>query len=193
MAFILGIGIGGDYPLTSTIVGEYANRKDRGKLIASTFAMQGFGIMAGVGLAFLLLSLGITSDIAWRILLGAGAIPPILTLNARRKLYETPRFNIMKGDKKFNSDIEHYTLLPVGFKYYAEKKWKIILGTSLTWFLLDVSFYGTGIFTPYLASLFGFSGLFASVKASALTIILTAVPGYWVAVALIDRRSLLHL
>ncbi len=187
--FILGIGIGGDYPLTSTIVGEYANRKDRGKLIASTFAMQGFGIMAGVGLAFLLLSLGITSDIAWRILLGAGTIPPILTLNARRKLYETPRFNIMKGDKKFNSDIEHYTLLPVGFKYYAEKKWKIILGTSLTWFLLDVSFYGTGIFTPYLASLFGFSGLFASVKASALTIILTAVPGYWVAVALIDRQG----
>jgi len=49
---LLGIGIGGDYPLSSTIVAEYSNKKDRGKLIASTFAMQGFGIIAGIGLAF---------------------------------------------------------------------------------------------------------------------------------------------
>jgi len=69
--FILGIGIGGDYPLTSTIMAEYANRKDRGKLIASVFSMQGFGIMVGVGLAFLLLFLDISPEIAWRILVGA--------------------------------------------------------------------------------------------------------------------------
>lgn len=198
--FILGIGIGGDYPLTSTIVGEYANRKDRGKLIASTFAMQGFGIMAGVGLAFLLLYLGIPADIAWRILVGAGAIPPILTLNARRKLYETPRFSLFKGDSSGNitkdleyqnlkSSVESYTLMPIDFSKFIEKRWKLLVGASLTWFLLDVSFYGTGIFTPYLASLFGFTGLYSSVEASAITIILTAVPGYWVAVALIDKQG----
>jgi len=31
--FILGLGIGGDYPLSATLMSEYANRRDRGKLI----------------------------------------------------------------------------------------------------------------------------------------------------------------
>lgn len=30
----MGIGIGGDYPISATIMSEYANVKDRGKLIA---------------------------------------------------------------------------------------------------------------------------------------------------------------
>ncbi|CAN7019632.1 unnamed protein product [Brassica oleracea var. botrytis] len=45
--FWLGFGIGGDYPLSATIMSEYANKKTRGAFIAAVFAMQGFGIMAG--------------------------------------------------------------------------------------------------------------------------------------------------
>ncbi|KAJ2494139.1 hypothetical protein GGI11_008978, partial [Coemansia sp. RSA 2049] len=40
---LLGFGIGGDYPLTATIVSEYASVHNRGKLMASVFAFQGFG------------------------------------------------------------------------------------------------------------------------------------------------------
>ena len=39
--FILGIGVGGDYPLSATIISEYASTASRGALIASVFAMQG--------------------------------------------------------------------------------------------------------------------------------------------------------
>ncbi|RVW86804.1 Inorganic phosphate transporter 1-4 [Vitis vinifera] len=45
--FWLGFGIGGDYPLSATIMSEYANKKTRGAFIAAVFAMQGFGILAG--------------------------------------------------------------------------------------------------------------------------------------------------
>ena len=38
--FILGFGIGGDYPLSATITSEYANSKWRGAFIASVFAGQ---------------------------------------------------------------------------------------------------------------------------------------------------------
>src|SRR5213080_940046 len=31
--FILGMGIGGDYPLCATLMSEYANRRDRGKMV----------------------------------------------------------------------------------------------------------------------------------------------------------------
>lgn len=37
----LGFGIGGDYPLSACISGEYANKKNRGTMIATVFSMQG--------------------------------------------------------------------------------------------------------------------------------------------------------
>jgi len=35
---VMGIGIGGDYPVSATIMSEYSNVNDRGKLIALVFA-----------------------------------------------------------------------------------------------------------------------------------------------------------
>ncbi|KAJ2815583.1 hypothetical protein FBU31_006876, partial [Coemansia sp. 'formosensis'] len=40
---LLGFGIGSDYPLTATIVSEYASVHNRGKLMAAVFSFQGFG------------------------------------------------------------------------------------------------------------------------------------------------------
>ncbi|XP_023921825.2 inorganic phosphate transporter 1-4, partial [Quercus suber] len=51
--FWLGFGIGGDYPLSATIMAEYSNKKTRGSFIAAVFAMQGFGILAGGAVAIL--------------------------------------------------------------------------------------------------------------------------------------------
>lgn len=53
--FWLGFGIGGDYPLSATIMSEYANKRTRGAFIAAVFAMQGFGILTG-GIVTLIIS-----------------------------------------------------------------------------------------------------------------------------------------
>uniref|UniRef100_A0A7N2KTD8 Major facilitator superfamily (MFS) profile domain-containing protein n=1 Tax=Quercus lobata TaxID=97700 RepID=A0A7N2KTD8_QUELO len=42
----LGLGIGADYPLSATIMSEFANKRTRGAFIAAVFSMQGFGILA---------------------------------------------------------------------------------------------------------------------------------------------------
>lgn len=213
--FLLGIAIGGDYPLSATIVAEYANKDDRGKLIASTFAMQGFGIIAGIAIAFILVYSHVPISIAWRILLAAGAIPSVTILYARTKLMETPLYSISKGKlaaakqalgsvtgdvisattaknpylktAKRNGDADVQEKIRIGD--FVRKRWKIILGTSLSWFLLDISYYGTTIFTPYLTTFFGFSGLMSSTTTTALILLFAAVPGYWIAVALIDRQG----
>nr|DAD21059.1 TPA_asm: hypothetical protein HUJ06_022522 [Nelumbo nucifera] len=44
--FRLGFDIGGDYPLSATILSEYANKKTPVAFIASFFVLQGFGILA---------------------------------------------------------------------------------------------------------------------------------------------------
>jgi len=202
--FILGLGIGGDYPLSSTIVAEYANKDDRGKLIASTFAMQGFGIVAGIGAAFTLLAMGIPNAVVWRLLLGFGAIPGIAILYARTKIKETPLYSMSKGNiaaamqavdeviyGKSSSVGQQLNAVQSGIStgLFIKKRFNIIFATALAWFLMDISYYGTGIFTPYIASTLGFAGIFAPVKVSAIVLFLFAVPGYWVAVALIDRQG----
>lgn len=40
---IVGIGIGGDYPLSSVITAEFATTKHRGAMMSAVFAMQGIG------------------------------------------------------------------------------------------------------------------------------------------------------
>ena len=39
--FFLGVGVGGDYPLSATIMSEYSSRSNRGKFVALVFAQQG--------------------------------------------------------------------------------------------------------------------------------------------------------
>ena len=186
--FILGVGIGGDYPLSATIVAEYANKNDRGKLVASTFAMQGFGIIAGALIAVVLLYAHVPIQLAWRLLLGFGAVPTLTILYARTKLGETPWYSLYtaKSNSKKEPKRNSYSIKP---RELLAKNWKYMVGTSVAWFLLDVSYYGTSIFTPYFTTFLGYTGIFGPTLASALLLVIAAVPGYWVAVALIDREG----
>ncbi|KAJ0715253.1 putative ABC-type phosphate transporter [Helianthus annuus] len=94
--FWLGFGIGGDFPLSATIMSEYANKSTRGAFIAAVFAMQAMGIIFAdrvsmtVSHLFLqankapsfeensVLSVQPNADYAWRIILMLGALPALL-------------------------------------------------------------------------------------------------------------------
>ncbi|KAF8412148.1 hypothetical protein HHK36_000104 [Tetracentron sinense] len=117
--FWLGFGIGGDYPLSATIMSEYANKKTRGAFIAAVFAMQGVGIIAA-GLVSMTLSAIFRksfpapsfnedhvhstqpeADLLWRIVLMLGALPAILTFYWRMKMPETGRYTaLIEGNAK---------------------------------------------------------------------------------------------
>ncbi|PHH74957.1 hypothetical protein CDD80_2738 [Ophiocordyceps camponoti-rufipedis] len=107
---IMGIGIGGDYPLSSIITSEFATTKWRGAMMAAVFAMQGLGQL-GAAMVMLFVTLGFRShlevapDIAqcdgmcrvsvdrmWRILIGFGAVPACIALYFRLTIPETPRY-----------------------------------------------------------------------------------------------------
>ncbi|XP_073269810.1 inorganic phosphate transporter 1-4-like [Primulina huaijiensis] len=124
--FWLGFGIGGDYPLSATIMAEYANKRTRGSFIAAVFAMQGFGILGGgvVGMgvssifralyaapAYAVDPVGSTppeSDYVWRIVLMLGALPAVLTYYWRTKMPETARYTalVAKNTEQARKDME---------------------------------------------------------------------------------------
>ncbi len=96
--FVLGVGIGGDYPVSSTLISEYANRRDRGKLITFVFSTQAIGLIIGPLLTYILIVSGVNQELIWRLLLGFGAIPALATFWLRRQIAETPRFAAAQGD-----------------------------------------------------------------------------------------------
>ena len=133
--FWLGFGIGGDYPLSATIMSEYSNKKTRGAFIAAVFAMQGVGIIFA-GLVSMIVS-GLllhynhapsfwdaihsdpnhdpvasaqkpAADYMWRIVLMIGAFPALATFYWRMKMPETARYTaLIEGNaKQAASDME---------------------------------------------------------------------------------------
>jgi PHS family inorganic phosphate transporter-like MFS transporter len=205
--FVLGVGVGGDYPLSATIMSEYSNVQSRGRLVASVFAMQGFGLLTGAVVtlaAVYLLPLGT----AWRLVLGVGAVPALFTVYFRTRMPETPRFSLAQGRvteaaqavgtltgtavsaapaaDTIRSAVPLRTLL----KTYG----LLLLGTAAAWFLLDVAFYSTSIFNPLVLRSIGFAASGALVNqvrilalGNVLIALVASLPGYWAAVALIDR------
>ncbi len=75
--FVLGFGVGGDYPVSAVMMREYANRKDRGKLVGMVFGTQALGLIVGPLVALALLGGGASDNVTWRVLLGLGAVHPV--------------------------------------------------------------------------------------------------------------------
>jgi MFS transporter, PHS family, inorganic phosphate transporter len=84
---ILGIGIGGDYPVSATIMSEYSGKQTRGRMVGLVFAMQGAGLIVGPLVASILLASGLSNDTTWRILLALGAIPGLAVFYLRRQIH----------------------------------------------------------------------------------------------------------
>ncbi|KAF3009359.1 Inorganic phosphate transporter pho84 [Neopestalotiopsis sp. 37M] len=125
---LMGVGIGGDYPLSSIITSEFATTKWRGAMMAAVFAMQGIGqlvcalVMLFVTLGFkeaLLQSTSTTTcdawcavavDKMWRTLIGFGAVPACIALYYRLTIPETPRytFDVGRDVEKAADDVKAY-------------------------------------------------------------------------------------
>src|ERR1700722_13143939 len=90
--FLLGVGVGGDYPVSAAMVSEYASRKDRGKLVGMVFGTQALGLVIGPLIALALLGSGAADDVVWRVLLGLGALPAGAVIYLRCRMPESPRY-----------------------------------------------------------------------------------------------------
>lgn len=231
--FWLGVGVGGDYPLSATIMSEYANKKTRGAFIAAVFAMQGFGILAGgiLGMALSAIfeskfkapsyevdpvaSTPPEADYLWRIILMAGALPAMMTFYSRSKMPETARYTALVANnmkqatadmsKVLNMDIEAEQQKPAEqqkekyglfSKEFLSRHGMHLLGTTSTWFLLDIAFYSQNLFQKDIFSAIGWipkastmsaiQEVFTIARAQTLIALCSTVPGYWFTVALID-------
>ncbi len=187
---ILGFGIGGDYPVSATIMSEYANKANRGRMVSLVFSMQGAGLIVGPLLAIALLSTGMSQDLVWRLLLAFGAIPALSVFYLRRQLNETPRFQLAQmeaeeADKKAKQEGKATGLRGV----LADRRLlRWLIGASLAWFLFDLVYYGNTISSPLIVKLVAPDATLITQTAYVLAIFaVAALPAYFLAAWTIDR------
>ncbi|CAE6489842.1 unnamed protein product [Rhizoctonia solani] len=107
--FVMGVGIGADYPLSAVITSEFSPKRVRGRMMTAVFAMQGFGNFAAALVALVVTKafqpqlVGgtlddphrlVSIDRCWRLLIGLGAVPGCIALYCRLTIPETPRFTM---------------------------------------------------------------------------------------------------
>ncbi|KAI0749613.1 phosphate transporter [Daedaleopsis nitida] len=120
--FIMGVGIGGDYPLSAVISSEFASKHIRGRMMTAVFANQGWGQFSAALIAFIVVSAYKSSllkddpailahvDFMWRILIGVGCVPGAIALYFRLTIPETPRFtmDVERNVKQASQDVENF-------------------------------------------------------------------------------------
>jgi MFS transporter, PHS family, inorganic phosphate transporter len=200
LRFLLGIGIGGDYPVSATIMSEYACKQHRGLLVSLVFSMQAAGLIVGPLFAAGLLSTGLSHDMIWRILVGAGALPPLAVYWQRRKLRETPRFlsaNNLAEDESgrfVHLDQNHAANQSISFwdgfhrLVTDETMLPRLIGASGAWFLMDAAYYGNTVSSPLvLSALAGHPDLRHKALTQLFIFVVFAAPGYLAAALGMDR------
>ena len=198
--FILGIGIGGDYPVSATIMSEYAGKAHRGLLVTLVFAMQAAGLIVGPLLAAAMLSTHISQNIIWRVLVSFGAIPALAVYWSRRHLKESPRFLKAVGQEENASgklkksahydEKTHSASFWDGYHRLVDNKLILVrlLGASTAWFLMDFAYYGNTVSSPLVLSALGGDHTLLQKTLTQLGIFAVfAAPGYAVAVLTMDK------
>jgi MFS family permease len=187
---VLGFGIGGDYPVSATIMSEYASRRNRGRMVALVFSMQGAGLVVGPLVAIGLLSAGISHDYAWRIMLALGAIPALSVFWLRRHIAETPRFRLAQIEARETRQRAGQAGTPTGIRAVLTNRTMLrwLIGCSAAWLLFDFVYYGNTISSPVIVKLVDPHATLIGQTAYTLAIFaVAALPGYLLAAATIDR------
>lgn len=180
--FLLGVGIGAGYPIGSSFVADVSPDRSRGRLMTLAFSGWGVGAVTAALVGWLIIR-DVAGSSGWRWMLASGAVPAIaaFALIALTSLPESPRWKTAQSLVKmpFSS---------LGVSPYRH----LTLAALVPWFLMDISVYGIGLFTPTLLVSLGFRHQ-AQVALGKLVLSLFTLAGFGGAAVMIDslgRRPL---
>lgn len=194
MRFIMGIGIGGIYPMSAAIAAEAENKKKKDDCIhaqavkaGKAFFWRTPGAMATYILAWVMQAAQPSgqAELQFRLLLGLGVIPATLAmiltwLSVDKTRKEQPEDKAVKVKEP-----SPWELAKANPQY-----WVTLIGTGGTWLLFDVAYYGTFIFQPdIIASIFGSKATPAEICWRSLIVTAMGMPGIITAVIMTRRKG----
>ncbi len=202
---VTGLGLGGELPVVSTLVSEFAPRASRGRFIVLLESFWAYGtILAGV------VALVVLPEYGWRGAFLVGALPALYVAYLRRALPESPRYlaehgRIAEADAVVRR-VERESggaLITVAKPAAPERPaaaaaagagWRALFAQRyarrtvmlwILWFGITFTYYGMFTFLPSLLAGRGLSVVRSNEYFFVST--LAQVPGYFSAAWLVER------
>lgn len=171
----LGFAVGADQALSFTIIAEFAPRKIRGKLNASTWILWTVASASTYLISYALNPL--LHEETWRVLFGLALIPSIIVLIGRHSIPESPRWLVRQGRydearaamdaavpgsgaqlKVTSAGTNAVLARPgIGALFRTKQQTYSTLYIFFMWFCITFNTYGVGYFTPYILRTLGFT------------------------------------
>ncbi len=210
--FLIGLGLGAELPVASTLVSEFAPARVRGRMVVLLEAFWAVGWTLAALIGYFVVP---RSDDGWRWALALGALPALYAVYVRRGLPESVRFLELRGrTAEAEATVRRFEasagVEPAPSPITAPAVAPPPIATPATapvstgpralwapgtrgrtaalwtvWFGINFSYYGAFIWLPTLLFADGFS----LVKSFQYTLIITLaqLPGYAVAAVLIEK------
>ncbi|AHN23540.1 MFS transporter [Lysinibacillus sphaericus] len=173
LRFLVGMGLGGELPVASTLVSESVEAKERGRVVVllESFWAAGWLIAA-------LISYFVIPTWGWRVALLLTAIPAVYAIYLRWHLPDSPQFTAKAESKKRSIFLN---IRDVWSKKYARST----LMLWVLWFTVVFSYYGMFLWLPSVMVGKGFD-MITSFK-YVLIMTLAQLPGYFTAAWFIEK------
>ena len=214
LRLVVGLGLGAELPVASTLVSEFAPARIRGRVVVALEAFWAVGWVLAAVIGFLVVP---ASDDGWRWAFAIGTVPALYALVVRRALPESVRFLERAGraqeaeevvrsfeeaaahDRKGSRPADPASPAAVRGPVVAAPMTSGRTGPSalwapemrrrtaaswVVWFFVNFAYYGAFVWLPSILVASGFS-LVRSFQYT-LLITLAQLPGYGLAAVLIE-------
>ncbi|MGM9967503.1 MULTISPECIES: MFS transporter [unclassified Rummeliibacillus] len=172
LRFFIGMGLGGELPVASTLVSESVASHERGRVVVLLESFWAVGWLLAA-----LISYFIIPEYGWRVALLLTAIPALYAIYLRLHLPDSPQFTAKKNPSR--------SILQNLKDVWSKKYMRPTLMLWIVWFTVVFSYYGMFLWLPSVMVLKGFS----LIKSFEYVLIMTLaqLPGYFTAAWLIEK------
>ncbi len=182
--FLVGVGVGIDFPVSSTYISEVSPKRSRSRMMVATIACQSVGMLLAAAMTLLLLK-NVGGVQNWRLFLATEGIIALLFFLLRLSEPDSPHWLITRG-KFAEAAQEFIRIMPeqreavlqltssAGERSLADSvvqakapglavlfsrpyRARTVL-VAVPWFLMDIATYGVGLFTPIILGAIDISG-----------------------------------
>ncbi|MEK4520502.1 MFS transporter [Psychrobacillus sp. FSL W7-1493] len=174
LRFLVGMGLGGELPVASTLVSESVEAKERGRVVVLLESFWAAGWIISALIAYFIIP-----DYGWRVALLITALPAFYAIYLRLKLPDSPKYA--------EKNTETRSILQNMKGVWAKKYAKATLMLWIVWFTVVFSYYGMFLWLPSVMVMKGFS-LIQSFE-YVLIMTLAQLPGYFSAAWLIEKAG----
>lgn len=175
LRFFVGMGLGGELPVASTLVSETVAPDRRGRVVVLLESFWAFGWLAAA-----LISYFIIPAYGWQIALLITAIPAFYALYLRIALPDSPKYEKLAQERK-------PTIMENVKSVWSRKYARPTAMLWIVWFCVVFSYYGMFLWLPSVMVMKGFS----MIKSFEYVLIMTLaqLPGYFSAAWLIEKAG----